>query len=90
MAAPGHEAAWSLESLVLLPAKTRCAVVLVFKDSCITQLKAQGPSKTCEESKEEEEEVGLGGTWWRGIEKSLVNLVETLSGAEPGGFRGRC
>ena len=25
-------------------------------DSCITQLKAQGPSRTCNESKEEEEE----------------------------------
>jgi len=25
-------------------------------DSCITQLKAQGPSETCNESKEEEEE----------------------------------
>ena len=24
-------------------------------DSCITQLKAQGPSRTCNESKEEEE-----------------------------------
>ena len=31
-------------------------------DSCITQLKAQGPSRTCNESKEEEEEEvqGLG------------------------------
>ena len=27
-------------------------------DSCITQLKAQGPSRTCDESKEEEEEWG--------------------------------
>ena len=26
-------------------------------DSCITQLKAQGPSRTCAESEEEEEEV---------------------------------
>ena len=26
-------------------------------DSCITQLKAQGPSRTCNESKEEEEKV---------------------------------
>ena len=26
-------------------------------DFCITQLKAQGPSRTCNESKEEEEEV---------------------------------
>jgi len=30
-------------------------------DSCVTQLKAQGPSTTCNESKEEEDEVeGLG------------------------------
>jgi len=28
-------------------------------DSCITQLKAQGPSRTCNESKEEEEEDAL-------------------------------
>jgi len=31
-------------------------------DSCITQLKAQGPARTCNESKEEEEEASrLGG-----------------------------
>jgi len=32
---------------------------LVFKalDACITQLKAQGPSVTCNESKEEEEDT---------------------------------
>ena len=30
-------------------------------DSCITQLKDQGPSRTCNEGKEEEEEaLGLG------------------------------
>ena len=29
-------------------------------DSCITQLKAQGPSRTCNESKEEEEEGAVG------------------------------
>ena len=27
-------------------------------DSCITQLKAQGPARTCNESKEEEEKKG--------------------------------
>ena len=26
-------------------------------DSCITQLKAQGPSRTCNESKQEEEDI---------------------------------
>ena len=35
-------------------------------DSCITQLKAQGPSRTCPESKEEEEEqrCGVGFRVW--------------------------
>ena len=32
-----------------------------FIDSCITQLKAQGPSRSCNESKEEEEEVSMSG-----------------------------
>jgi len=31
-------------------------------DSCITQLKAQGPSRTCNESKEEEEDHPDHGT----------------------------
>jgi len=30
-------------------------------DSCITHLKAQGPSMTCNESKEEEEVTGARG-----------------------------
>jgi len=30
-------------------------------DFCITQLKAQGPSRTCNESKEEEEALNVGG-----------------------------
>jgi len=34
---------------------------LRFIDSCITQLKVQGPSRTCNESKEEEEEDIGGG-----------------------------
>ena len=29
-------------------------------DSCTTQLKAEGPSRTCNESKEEEEEAAWG------------------------------
>ena len=29
-------------------------------DSCITQLKARGPSRSCNESKEEKEKTGLG------------------------------
>jgi len=33
-----------------------CPSTLRLLDSCITQLKAQGPSSTCNESKEEEEE----------------------------------
>ena len=34
-------------------------------DSCITQLMAQGPSRTCNESKEDEEGPGFG-VWGRG------------------------
>jgi len=30
-------------------------------DSCITQRKAQGPARTCNESKEEEEAIGATG-----------------------------
>jgi len=37
-------------------------------DSCITQLKAQGPSRTCNENKEEEELV--------------TELEETVAGME--------
>ena len=46
-----------------LPPPNRCVVVteagsyLRLIDFCITQLKAQGPSRTCNESKEEEEEA---------------------------------
>ena len=44
-------------------------------DSCITQLKAQGPSRTCAESKEEEEESQLPRyrlpEALRGIDKGL-------------------
>ena len=36
--------------------------------SCITQLKSQGPARTCNESKEEEEEWGLT---WDGFDSSL-------------------
>jgi len=46
-------------------------------DSCITQLKAQGPSRTCKESKEEEEE-----------EEQRVIPFPHVSGANPGGKSG--
>ena len=54
--------------------ENRCVVVteagsyLRLTDFCITQLKAQGPSRTCNECKEEEEkeEEGTGG--WRALE----------------------
>jgi len=35
---------------------TEAGSYLMLIDSCIIQLKAQGPSRTCNESKEEEEE----------------------------------
>jgi len=39
-------------------------------DSCITQLKAQGPSRTCNESKEEEEEVSCTNASTCGVSQS--------------------
>jgi len=38
---------------------TEAGSYLRLRDSCLTQLKAQGPSRTCNESKEGEEEVPL-------------------------------
>jgi len=36
-------------------------------DSCITQLEAQGPARTCDESKEEEEGWWQAGAAQRGV-----------------------
>ena len=59
-------------------------------DACITQLKAQRPSRTCNESKEEEEEFrvrGLGfgvwgsgdlGVWGLGFVKHEIKCFYTL------------
>ena len=45
-------------------------------DSCITLLKAKGPSRTCNDSKEEEEE-GLAGTLTLGpVRASSVNFSD--------------
>jgi len=49
----------------------KCAVVpmrarIRLTDSRITQLKAQGPSRTCNESKEEDEKTGAYPTVWLG------------------------
>ena len=40
---------------------TEAGSYLRFIDSCITQLKAQGPSRTCNESEEEEEALTVHG-----------------------------
>ena len=45
---------------------TEAGSYLSLIDLCITQLKAQGPSRTCNESKEEEEVEG--GTFFKGGE----------------------
>ena len=51
-------------------------------DSCITQLKAQGPSRTCTESKEEEEEEAF---WtWKWSEVRVLWQVHTLTGHSRG------
>ena len=44
----------------------------VFEHFCITQLKAQGPSRTCNESKEEEEEDSRGEDALRGNRPRVV------------------
>jgi len=56
-------------------------------DSCITQLKAQGPSRTCNESNEEEEEeeeeedsgMQHGRCGWRGITEASRSISPTRS-----------
>jgi len=50
-------------------------------DSCITQRKAQGPSRTCNESKEEEEGVDLrlAGRTLDRAEEPLQHLVQGTS-----------
>ena len=40
---------------------TEAGSYLRLVDSCFTQLKAQGPSRTCNESEEEEEEETMTG-----------------------------
>ena len=47
-------------------------------DSCITQLKAQGPSRTCNESKEEEEEANFSSV------RAAAASVKVLLYPEPG------
>jgi len=46
---------WILGSLGLQITRSEAGSYLRLIDSCITQLKAHGPSRTCNESKEEEE-----------------------------------
>ena len=41
--------------------------------SCITQLKAQGPSRTCNESKEEEEEVEVSIGSWNDVRRNATD-----------------
>ena len=53
-------------------------------DSCITQLQAQGPFRTCNESKEEEEARGAGETRFSNPEK-MRDLQMVLHGYESSG-----
>ena len=48
---------------------TEAGSYLRLTDSCITQFKAQGPSRTCNESKEEEEEFRV---WIPGLGRSAA------------------
>jgi len=54
-------------------------------DSCITQLKAQGPSRTCNESKEEEEKYR--GRRERGNLGTQSPALEATKGQMDGFFR---
>ena len=54
--------------------KTEWLRYLRLIDSCITQLKAQGPSRTCNESKEEE---GVRHLTRRGVYFKTVGFNET-------------
>ena len=58
-------------------------------DSCTTQLKAQGPSRTCHESKEEEEDAAarVHGCHHNAIERIPNNFfTEMCSGPEAGSY----
>jgi len=64
----------------------QCAVVteagscLRCVDSCITQLKAQGPSRTCNESNEEEEERDCALTKVSAARRSRIFLCTLVAG----------
>jgi len=45
-------------------------------DSCITQIKAQGPSRTCTESKEEEEEEE---SFWKSVASKIFGTSTMLT-----------
>ena len=60
-----------------IPCGTEAGSYLRLIDSCITQLKAQGPSRTCNESKEEEEveeDDSLHPKSTRGLTKSYQSV----------------
>jgi len=59
---------------------TKAGSYLRLTDSCITPLKAQGPSRTCDESKGGEEEgVTVAGGRQRGA-SSMLRTVARLQG----------
>jgi len=45
-------------------------------DSCITQLKAQGPSRTCDESKEGRKDRGVSVHGERCVDGKLITFQE--------------
>ena len=71
----------AVQQLPLLPAQLLPVLILRARrgdlrliDSCITQLKAQRPSRTCNESKEEEEEASCAPSM-----STCEKSAETLS-----------
>ena len=62
-----------------MPVKLTSGLRLI--DSCITQLKAQGPSRTCNESKEEEEKSERrGGPAFRAMARTFIVPSPSLNG----------
>jgi len=69
----------------------KCAVFfeagsyLRLTDSCITQLKAQGPSRTCKESKEEEKKTEKVSSQYRIRCRAMMEQLTSFHGHLPGG-----
>jgi len=66
---------------------TEAGSYLRLTDSCITQLKVQGPSRTCNESKEEEHVLGMGALRpdfpWSILIIIIINILSITLSCKP-------